>query len=130
VLCVGSSDTKLGTASFHNTSLLVRYRHQHSQHRHHGPDRHRPRAPQAIQQGFREVGQEMHQARQKRVLKDCNCHSHWLCTNGIHRIFRETHPHPHQQHHRGGLEEAPCHQIGDDILLQLCYLDVQTISYK
>merc|ERR550532_3000416 len=35
----------------------------------------------------------------KRIPKDRHCNRHWICHHGIHRIFRETHPHSHQQHH-------------------------------
>ena len=34
-----------------------------------------------------------------RIPKDRHCNRHWICHHGIHRIFRQTHPHSHQQHH-------------------------------
>ena len=34
-----------------------------------------------------------------RIPKDRYCNGHWICHHGIHRIFRQTHPHSHQQHH-------------------------------
>ena len=34
-----------------------------------------------------------------RIPKDRYCNRHWICHHGIHRIFCQTHPHSHQQHH-------------------------------
>lgn len=34
-----------------------------------------------------------------RIPEDCYGHCYWLCHHGFHWIFRQAHPHPHQQHH-------------------------------
>ena len=65
-----------------------------------GPDHTTVGAPETVQQGLSQIGQEMHQARQKGVPEDCNCHSYWFCIDGFHWILREVDPHSHQQHHR------------------------------
>ena len=31
-----------------------------------------------------------------RIPEDSRCHSDWICNYGIHRIFRQTHPHSYQ----------------------------------
>ena len=70
----------------------------------HGPDHHSNGAPQTVQQGLDQTGQEVHQARQERVPEDRDCHSHWFRVDGVHRVLCQAHPHPHQQHHCRSLE--------------------------
>ena len=36
-----------------------------------------------------------------RIPKDRYCNRHWIRHHGFHRIFRQTHPYSHQQHHCG-----------------------------
>ena len=37
---------------------------------------------------------------QEGVLEDCHRHRHRVRHHGLHRLLRQAHPHPHQQHHR------------------------------
>ena len=41
---------------------------------------------------------------QCRVPEDCDCDRHWVRHHGIHRLLRQTHSHPHQQHYRRSLD--------------------------
>lgn len=34
-----------------------------------------------------------------RIPEDCHGHSDWVCHHGFHWLLRQTHSHPHQQHH-------------------------------
>merc|ERR1712129_693912 len=52
-----------------------------------------------IRKGFHSPCQKVYQTRKKRIPKDRYCNSYWICHHGIHRIFRQTHPHSNQQHH-------------------------------
>ncbi|BES99645.1 Hypothetical protein NTJ_12463 [Nesidiocoris tenuis] len=64
-----------------------------------GPNYESHRAKPPIRQGFLAIGEEMYQTRQERVPKDRRGHSDRFLHYGIHRILRQTHPHPDQQHH-------------------------------
>lgn len=57
------------------------------------------RAQPAVRQRLHKAGKTMHKTRQKRISEDCNGYSDRICHHGIHRFLRQTHPHPHQQHH-------------------------------
>ena len=58
---------------------------------------------------------------QEGVSEDCNRHCHWICSDGIHWILCQAHPHSHQQHHRRILNfklafcDLFCDQIGQDL---------------
>merc|ERR1711872_707681 len=55
---------------------------------------------EGVREGFVPTGEEMHETRPQGIPEDCHGNSYWFCHHGIHWIFRQTHPHPNQQHHR------------------------------
>ena len=50
-----------------------------------------------------QAGEAMHQTGPQGVPEDCHRHSHWLRHHGLHRLLRQAHSHPHQQHYCRGL---------------------------
>ena len=56
-----------------------------------------------IHQGLNPIGQKMLQAWPKRVPEDRHCNCCGIRYHGIHRLLRQAHPYPYQQHHCGCL---------------------------
>lgn len=67
--------------------------------KHHGSGHAVCWAQSAVRQRLYKAREEMHKTWQKRIPEDCYGHSDWVCHHGFHWFFRQTHPHPHQQHH-------------------------------
>merc|ERR1711915_455352 len=74
-------------------------------------------ARKAVCQGFHQTSEKMHEAGPEGVLKDRVGDGRRVRHHGLHRLLRQTHPYPHQQHHRRRLKKTPLSQRAKKTLL-------------